>query len=170
MSMNNFLSIQNLTFAYPLTTEPLFESVSFQLGPGWTGIVGANGSGKTTLLKLLCGILQPDSGSMTPSLISYYCEQRTETPPQQTSEFITSYDKSGYNIKEQLQIEDNWFDRWESLSHGERKRCQIGTALFLAPDLLALDEPTNHLDSRSRRILVNALGQYRGIGRLVSHD
>lgn len=58
----------------------------------------------------------------------------------------------------------------ETLSHGERKRVQIGTGLWLAPELLAVDEPTNHLDRRARRMVVDPLRTYRGIGLLVSHD
>ena len=40
------------------------QHINFELGPGQTlGIVGRNGSGKSTLLQLLCGTLQPTSGT-----------------------------------------------------------------------------------------------------------
>ena len=43
----------------------MLESVSFTIEPGEAvGIMGRNGCGKSTLLKLLCGIYQPDSGSV----------------------------------------------------------------------------------------------------------
>jgi len=42
------------------------KNVSFTVEQGEiVGIVGANGSGKSTLLQLICGILQPTSGSVT---------------------------------------------------------------------------------------------------------
>ena len=52
--------------------------------------------------------------------------------------------------EEQLKIKDDWQNRWQTLSHGERKRIQLAAALWVRPDLLAIDEPTNHLDSYAR--------------------
>lgn len=41
------------------------QDVSFTIGKGEVvGLVGANGSGKSTLLQLVCGILQPTSGTV----------------------------------------------------------------------------------------------------------
>src|SRR5215813_14233434 len=41
------------------------KDVSFEIGHGESvGIIGSNGSGKSTLLSLLCGLTQPDSGSI----------------------------------------------------------------------------------------------------------
>jgi lipopolysaccharide transport system ATP-binding protein len=41
------------------------KNISFNLKEGEVlGLVGVNGSGKTTLLKCLCGLLEPDSGSI----------------------------------------------------------------------------------------------------------
>lgn len=53
---------------------------------------------------------------------------------------------------------------------GERKRAQIGVALWRRPQVLAIDEPTNHLDSAARDLLTTALSAFQGIGLVVSHD
>jgi ATPase subunit of ABC transporter with duplicated ATPase domains len=61
-------------------------------------------------------------------------------------------------------------ERWDSLSHGERKRIQIAHALWFNPPLLAVDEPTNHLDKEARSLISGSLKEYRGLGLMVSHD
>lgn len=168
--MQDFINISNLIFTYENSAEPLFDSVSFQLHQGWTGFVGANGSGKTTLLKLITGALTPDSGGISFKGTSIYCEQRTDDMPGGLRKLLSAPDSSAYKLKEQLQLQDDWADRWNTLSHGERKRCQIACALYEEPDLLAIDEPSNHLDRHSKMFLFRALQSYRGVGLLVSHD
>ncbi|MFH1570073.1 MAG: ATP-binding cassette domain-containing protein, partial [Gemmatimonadota bacterium] len=69
-----------------------------------------------------------------------------------------------------LGLQADWEARWSTLSHGERKRAQIGVALWRQPEVLAVDEPTNHLDAAARAMLQEALRLYRGVGLLVSHD
>lgn len=51
-------------FSYDAQSEALSD-VSFTVRPGEKiAIVGANGAGKTTCMKLLCGLYQPDAGSI----------------------------------------------------------------------------------------------------------
>lgn len=168
--MQEFINIDNLSFTYENFNDSLFDKISLRVDAGWSCIVGPNGSGKTTLLKLLCGILQPDSGNLGIPGKTYYSEQRTDFKPKELNGFFNSTERHAYKIKELLQIEDNWQFKWNSLSHGERKRCQIAVALFEEPSVLAIDEPSNHLDNKSKKILLNSLKSFRGIGLLVSHD
>ena len=41
------------------------DRVSLRLHNGVFGLLGTNGAGKTTLMRMLCGILQPTSGTIT---------------------------------------------------------------------------------------------------------
>ena len=84
--------------------------------------------------------------------------------------FIQSHTKPALILKSRLGVEEDWETRWSTLSHGERKRAQIGVALWREPDVLAVDEPTNHLDAQARDMLKNALEAFTGVGLLVSHD
>ncbi|MCE9671486.1 ABC-F family ATP-binding cassette domain-containing protein [Myxococcus stipitatus] len=55
---------QDLSLAYG--KKVLFDADSFTLGPrDRVGLVGANGTGKSTLMKILAGVTQPDSGTLT---------------------------------------------------------------------------------------------------------
>lgn len=64
-SLNNGVSIKNVSFKYPSSQRMALESVSLELPAGKTvALVGANGSGKTTLVKLLCGFYKPDRGQI----------------------------------------------------------------------------------------------------------
>ncbi|MDD9300917.1 MAG: ATP-binding cassette domain-containing protein [Desulfobacter sp.] len=59
------LECQDLGFAYPNTTTPLFESLTLTLEPGSVvGVTGSNGTGKTTLAKLLTCLLNTRRGKI----------------------------------------------------------------------------------------------------------
>jgi len=164
------VKFHNVTFVYGSACEPLFENICLHAGPGWSGVVGANGTGKTTLLKLAAGLLQPVQGHIERPTSTLYCPQRTDDIPEKLSELIVADAGSAHVIKSRLGIQDDWLERWVTLSHGERKRAQIGVALCLEPDVLAVDEPTNHLDGEARRIVTDALHSFEGVGLVVSHD
>ena len=60
------LTVENVTFTYPTGSEPALRQVSIEIEAGEVvALVGENGSGKTTLAKLLAGLYQPDSGTIT---------------------------------------------------------------------------------------------------------
>lgn len=164
------VKFHNVTFVYESASEALFRNISLHIQPGWSGVVGANGAGKTTLLKLATGLLRPVEGQVDLPQDSLYCPQRTDDTPDKLGELILANTKSAQVIKSTLGIHDDWPGRWPTLSHGERKRAQIGVALWLNPAVLAIDEPTNHIDSEARDIVAKALGSFDGIGLLVSHD
>jgi ATPase subunit of ABC transporter with duplicated ATPase domains len=164
------LEFRNVTFLYDTATAPLFDSLTASFGSGWTGIIGPNGSGKSTLLRLATGELQPVRGHVRGGANVVYCPQRTDDPPASWQDFLASDDARARSLRGRLGLAPEWAARWDTLSHGERKRAQIGVALWQAPDLLALDEPTNHIDVDARRLLAGALQGFRGIGLLVSHD
>lgn len=139
-------------------------------GKGWTGIIGANGTGKTTLLRLVCGELTPEAGALHVPGRAVLCVQRTDSPPAGLDAFLGATDSESCRLRGELAVEGDWLARWGTLSHGERKRAQIGVTLWSQPAVLAVDEPTNHIDAPTRALLGNALRAFDGIGLLVSHD
>jgi ATPase subunit of ABC transporter with duplicated ATPase domains len=164
------LHVQGMTFAFA-DAAPLVSDATFTLSAGWTGLVGPNGTGKTSLLRLLSGELQPTQGQvrLAPAdLRVELCAQELAAPTSVIEEFAYAHERSAHRIRAVLHV--SGFERWATLSPGERKRWQIGAALWSAPDLLLLDEPTNHLDQDARGWLSEALAAHRGIGVIVSHD
>jgi len=154
-------------------SAPLFRQVDLRLVPGWYGLVGANGAGKTTLLRVLSGELAPSEGSVRlepEGALVALCAQ--EAPSLAPGLLAFAQDPGGLaaSLRGRLALDRAPLDRWTTLSPGERKRWQIGEALWREPDVLLLDEPTNHLDDDGRALLVGALRRFRGVGVLVSHD
>ena len=59
------VSLKNITFCYPGTTQPALENISLEVKEGETiAIVGSSGAGKTTLVDLILGMLSPNSGTV----------------------------------------------------------------------------------------------------------
>jgi ATPase subunit of ABC transporter with duplicated ATPase domains len=167
---NEGIELQGVSFAYEDAGRPLLQGITCRFAAGWTGVVGPNGSGKTTLLKLATGLLEPVSGRIIRAGKAVYCEQRTDDAPPMFADLVRAADRAACEIRGRLRIETEWLERWQVLSHGERKRCQVGVALWHDPEVLAVDEPANHLDMDARRLLAGALASFRGIGVIVSHD
>jgi macrolide transport system ATP-binding/permease protein len=164
------INFNNVSFTYETLTKSLFKNISLHCSTGWSGVVGVNGAGKTTLLKIAAGILKPDTGIVTETFNPIYCEQRTDHCPALFKDFIVSETSQVFRIKNKLKIQDNWLNRWDTLSHGERKKIQIAVALWQNPDLLAIDEPTNHIDSTTKTFVISTLKSYKGVGMIISHD
>lgn len=164
------LHLTDALYTYPGASQPIINRMTVTFPSGWTGIVGANGSGKTTLARIACGLLSLDGGTLSPSLCSAYCRQETDQAPEGLHDFMSDYSKLAIRLRIQLGIEDDWPWRFETLSHGERRRLQIAVALSRRLDVLAIDEPTNHLDAEARHVITDVLAGYRGVGLLISHD
>jgi ATPase subunit of ABC transporter with duplicated ATPase domains len=165
-----WIIFHQVSFTYDTASTPLLTNLTAHFPVGWTGIVGANGSGKTTLLRLATAELTPQHGMVQAPEEAIYCPQRTDTAPPLFVELIQATDGDACEIRGRLEIAAGWLDRWQTLSHGERKRVQIGVALWRQPQVLAIDEPTNHLDAEARQLLISALRSFPGVGLLVSHD
>ncbi len=164
------LVFHHVSFAYDDSPFDVVADLSAHFPVGWTGVVGANGVGKSTVLQLAVGLLEPTDGSVQDGRAALYCAQRTDDAPAHLQELALDYSAEASVLRQRLGIGDGWAGRWHSLSHGERKRCQIATALWQRPDVLAIDEPTNHLDEEARSRVEAALRGFAGVGILVSHD
>ncbi len=164
------LHLDAVSFSYTSAVDVLVD-VDLHIGPGWTGVVGANGEGKSTLLALLSGDLAPTTGAVTVDAGEVVlCGQNVDRPEPHVLILAESFEPNAFALRGRLGLDLEMLDRWDTLSPGERRRWQIGGALFAEPDVLLLDEPTNHLDVNARQRLLGALSRFAGVGLVVSHD
>jgi len=158
------------------------------------GLLGANGAGKTTTIRMLCGLLEPTSGTM--QLAGASGNLRTEAIRNRIgymSQKFSLYDDltirqnleffSGvYGVPQQEREEKiRWvlsFSGLEgkdqqitgSLPGGWKQRVAFGAAIMHEPDILFLDEPTSGVDPLARRAfwtMINRLAD-RGAAILVT--
>lgn len=163
----------------------LINNLSFKLPPGGiVGIIGPNGAGKTTLFRMMAGLEQPDSGTVTMGKtveLAYVDQLRDDMEANKTVfEEITDgldmitvgkYETPSrayvgrFNFKgpdQQKRIGD--------LSGGERNRVHLAKLLKSGGNVLLLDEPTNDLDVETLRALEEALLAFPGCAVVISHD
>ncbi len=163
----------------------LINNLSFKLPPGGiVGIIGPNGAGKTTLFRMMAGLEQPDSGTVTMGQtveLAYVDQLRDDMDANKTVfEEITDgldmitvgkYETPSrayvgrFNFKgsdQQKRIGD--------LSGGERNRVHLAKLLKSGGNVLLLDEPTNDLDVETLRALEEALLAFPGCAVVISHD
>ncbi|MER7195041.1 ribosomal protection-like ABC-F family protein [Streptomyces flaveolus] len=189
----------NLSFSWPDDT-PVFEDLSFTVGPGRTGLVAPNGSGKSTLLRLIAGELRPGAGSVSTTGAVGYLPQTLPLSGDLTvaevlgvAAVIRAIDavESGDVAEEHFTtIGDDWdieertraqLDRLglgglaldrslDTLSGGQIVSLGLAAQLLKRPEVLLLDEPTNNLDLDARHKLYDVLSDYKGCLLLVSHD
>ena len=156
-----------------------------------TGLLGPNGAGKTTALRILCGLMQPDSGSVSIDGVSAQSDPLAARarlgvlpdgaglyPRLTAREHVRYFGKlhglSGKALEarvdrlaEQLDMQRIVDRRTEGFSHGERIKTTLARALVHDPPNLVLDEPTNGLDVGGVRALRTILRDLRAQGRAI---
>ncbi|HWD00383.1 MAG TPA: ABC-F family ATP-binding cassette domain-containing protein [Candidatus Sulfopaludibacter sp.] len=165
-------------------SRQLFTGISLGISEGERlGLIGPNGSGKSTLLKILCGRLEPDSGSISVRRNTRvgYVAQDAEFEPGHTAAEVIAEAIAGESLDElehaarinQTLGRAGFSDGsvlTETLSGGWRRRLAIARELARQPDLLFLDEPTNHLDLDGILWLEKLLATSSFASVVVSHD
>lgn len=163
------------------------DAVSFEVGRGAIfGFLGANGAGKSTTIRMLCGLLDPTSGTATVGGFDVGREpDRVKT--------VIGYMSQKFSLYEDLTVVENirffggvyglskarvasrlpWVlelaglkgrerSLTRTLSAGWKQRLALGCAVLHEPEIVFLDEPTGGVDPASRRRfweLINELSE-----------
>jgi ABC-2 type transport system ATP-binding protein len=163
------------------------DAVSFDVGRGSIfGFLGANGAGKSTTIRMLCGLMDPTSGTATVGGFDIGREpEKVKT--------VIGYMSQKFSLYEDLTVLENirffggvyglparaiqsrlaWVlelaglkgrerSLTRTLSVGWKQRLALGCAVLHEPEIVFLDEPTGGVDPASRRRfweLINGLAE-----------
>lgn len=160
------LKVENITKYYGDFLA--VDNLSFTVKPGEIfGLLGVNGAGKTTTFRMIMGLLDPTSGSISldgkkidydvTDKIGFLTEERSLltklTVLEQCEFYGTLKGMSKQKIYERLEylldkfgISEYKNKKIKELSKGNQQKIQFITAIINEPRLLILDEPFSGLD------------------------
>jgi ABC-type multidrug transport system ATPase subunit len=160
------------------------KDVSMEINSGMFGLLGPNGSGKTTLMRILAGLIEPSTGSITMNgmdIISRpkeiwrrlgYLPQDFGFYPHLTGEAVLLHllrlkgVESPKGLKylaaqllERVNLSAAAKRKVKTYSGGMKQRLGIAQAIAGNPELVIVDEPTAGLDPEERMRFYHLLSE-----------
>ena len=165
------------------------DNLSFEVKPGEIfGLLGVNGAGKTTTFRMIMGLLEPTSGSVTldgkkidyklTDEIGFLTEERSLLTKLTVKEQLVYYGVLK-SIDEDLIDKkiDYWLDRFgiseykhkkiKELSKGNQQKVQFISSVINVPKLLILDEPFSGLDPLNVELFKEAIMELKKKGTSI---
>lgn len=173
------ISLQNLSVRYG--EFQALQSITIDIPPGATGLVGRNGAGKSTLMKVLLGLLRPTTGTghvldtdiFAPGetlrrAVGYMPENDAFVLGMRGLEQVAlAGELCGLSARDAIRrahevlmyvgLGEARYRTAEEYSAGMRQRLKLAVALVHDPQLLLLDEPTVGLDPPGRQRMLDLL-------------
>lgn len=196
----NMVEIEKLSFAYPGTKSPVFQSLSFAVADrAIVGILGPSGSGKSTLLRLIAGLETPTSGSIAVAGQTVVDDRRFVQPEKRGVGMVfqdyglfphltvaqnvafglhrLSREQRRKRLQEMFELVhlEGYGERYpHELSGGQQQRVALARALAPQPKVLLMDEPFSNLDAALKQAIREELREILQRAQmtclLVTHD
>jgi ABC-2 type transport system ATP-binding protein len=184
--MQPIISVKGLSKTYASGLEAL-KSIDLDIEKGEIfALLGPNGAGKTTLIGVICGLVNPSSGTVTADghdIITDYRAARAKIGlvPQElhTDAFESVWatvrfsrglfgkprnDAHLEKVLKELSLWDKKDAKIMTLSGGMKRRVMIAKALSHEPQILFLDEPTAGVDVELRKDMWQVVRELRDSG------
>ena len=161
--------VSGLSYSHEKSEPPALSQVSLEAKPGEVvGVVGVNAAGKSTLLHLLAGLYLPGEGEVCVG--NAVSPEEPDEVRRKSALVLQDADVQiiGSTVEEDLFLGldnqravvrdtvmalakrfclDAVLDRpVHTISHGQRRKLCLATALLRSPEVLLLDEPFSGLD------------------------
>jgi ABC-2 type transport system ATP-binding protein len=184
--MPSIISINDLSKTYASGFQAL-KTINLDIKRGEIfALLGPNGAGKTTLIGIVCGIVNPTTGTVSVdghdivtdyriarSLIGLVPQELT-TDAFETVWATVSFSRGLFGkpknpahiekILKDLSLWDKKNDKIMTLSGGMKRRVLIAKALSHEPQVLFLDEPTAGVDVELRKDMWQVVRDLRASG------
>ena len=180
------ISFRQASVAVAVDNRPepksLLQDVTLELTEQRIGVIGANGSGKSTLLRMINGLVQPSSGTVSVEGADTVRAVRAVrrqvgfvftdplsqlVMPTGREDVELSLRRPVRNGAERRRLAAAAMERLGllaladqsiyELSGGERQLMALAAVLAVNPAVLVLDEPSTLLDLRNRELLIRTL-------------
>lgn len=181
------------TFSYLDTSKFSVKGLTMSISPGsQVALIGPSGAGKSTISDLICGVLEPDRGSVVLTrrdgqtsspigngAVSYVPQKPGMVPGTIANNVALGEDDSQVDrpavvralrqahLGEVIEALEHGIDTplgklLDGLSGGQLQRLGLARALYTNPGLLIMDEATSALDAESESEIYKALEAMRG--------
>jgi len=189
------VQLQKLSKQYPHSSKRAVSDLTLEIEEGSVfGLLGPNGAGKSTTVMMLCGLMRPDSGTISVFGLDVMdngvdIRQRVGVAPQEIALFptLTAYENLFYfgrmygmqtsEINAQIKKYLDTFGLSEkknkivsTFSGGMKKRLNLIAALLHKPKLIILDEPTAGVDVQSRNLILDFLDTLKEAGTTIIYS
>ena len=184
--MQTIISISHLEKTYASGHQAL-KDINLEIRRGEIfALLGPNGAGKTTLIGVICGLINPTSGTVLADghdIVKDYraARSRIGLVPQElsTDAFESVWATMRFSrglfgkapdsawlekVLRDLSLWDKRKSKIMTLSGGMKRRVMIAKALSHQPDILFLDEPSAGVDVELRRDMWNMVRGLRESG------